>query len=69
MMDDMYSLLEYLNAETLRLHNLSYNMYPNCERACLQCAEEALQKVIDKIEKSPMELHRTLTLPREFDYV
>ena len=66
MIDDMYSLLSWAKDEELKAHNKMnaddvYNYYSG--------QKDAFRSIVDKIEKSPTELHRTLTLPREFDYV
>jgi hypothetical protein len=55
MIDDMYSLLSWAKDEELKAHN--FKSYPRAK---------AFREMIDKIEKSPTELHRTLTLPMRF---
>lgn len=80
MITDIYSLLAWAKEEELIASKLWCNdcSYLNdCRieedevRTEILCALDvrmkAFREMIDRIEKSPIELHRTLTMPREFD--
>jgi hypothetical protein len=53
MNDDVYSLSKWLEDEILALHNKTYLMYPNCERACLEATKGAYERVLKRIINNP----------------
>ena len=66
MIDDMYSLLSWANDEELKAHNKMHIEDSDDVYNYHNGQKDAFRSIIDKIEKSPTELHRTLTLPRRF---
>lgn len=83
MIDDIYSLLAWCKEEELKAQNFVSLLkcelcpvYKTCTTllgeadvdTCYQSGrKKSFREMIDHIEKSPIELHRTLTTPREFD--
>jgi hypothetical protein len=67
MIDDMFSLLAWCKDEELKAHNNSYDSKTFAMKQCWDYRRFAFRDMINHIENSPIELHRTLTMPREFD--
>jgi hypothetical protein len=71
MINDMYSLLAWAKEEELKAHNtratFEYTSHSKADSLMLLQREKDFREMVDRIEKSPTELHRTLTMPREFD--
>jgi len=69
MIRDMFSLLAWCKDEELKAHNKAAKCATWQMEREWTVRETAFKEMVSKIENSPTELHRTLTMPREFDLV